>query len=223
MGAAQNQGVAPPVQQRLQILPGHRLNDDVPRAEPPVLHQRHKQRAGLLKYADLRVQPPQRRLISPGSNGGQRGNHAHPAVPGHRKGPAAGGFHHAHNGQVVLPLEGLQGGGGHGAAGNQNGFQVKGPQKAEVLPGVFQQGLPGTAPVGHPGGVAKVNQILLPQNPPQNPHRRQAAKAGVKHADGPRIHMPSLLSEPDKKTCPVAKPLWVMYYTMRTLLPQDRF
>ena len=188
MGAAQNQGVDARGLQRLQVLLCHRLDDHVSPLDASVFHQGYEQRAGLADDLHVWVQPPERGLVGAGANRGQGGDDAHPLVFRHQQGTAAGRLHHAHDGQVVFRLEGVQRCGGHGAAGDEDGFQVKGPQKPHILPGVFQQRLLGAAAVGHPGGIPEIDEVFLRQNLPQGAHRRQAAEAGVEYADRPCIH-----------------------------------
>ena len=69
-----------------------------------------------------------------------------------------------------------------------------GAQKADVLPCIAQQGLPGAPAVGHPGGIAEVNEILMGKQLPQSPDSRQAAEARIKNADGSIVHR-TLLTE----------------------------
>ena len=177
MGAAQDQGVHPRLLQRCQILPGHGLDHHVAPPDAPGLRQGHEQGACPAEDLHLRIQPPQDGLVGTGPDGGRRGDHADPLVFRHQHCPAAGGLHHAHHGQVVLRLQRGQGSGGDRPAGDEDGLQVKGSQKAHILPGIFQNGLPGSAAVGHPGGIAEVDQVLLRQDLPEGMHCRQPSQS----------------------------------------------
>ena len=188
MGTAQDQGINARCFQRFQIFPCHGFNHHVSRADSAVFHQRHKQRARFADYFHGGVQLMEHCLISTGANRRFRCNDAHLFRPGHQQRPPTGRLHHAHNGQVIFPLQRIQRGGRHRAAGNHNGFQVKGPEKTHVLPGIFQNGLIRPTTVRHPGGISKINQLLLGQNPAQRLHRRQSAQTGVKHTNRSCIH-----------------------------------
>ena len=50
-------------------------------------------------------------------------------------------------------------------------------QERNILTGVLQDGLRAAAAVGHPAGVAKVDDVLVGQPPAQLPHTGQAAQA----------------------------------------------
>ena len=177
MGTAQNQGVHPRILQGRQILPGHGLDHHVSPPDAPGLRQGHEQGAGPAEHGHLRVQPPESRLVGTGADGGRRGNEPYPLVLGHQHRPAASGLYHAYHGQVVFRLQRRQRGGSHRSAGDEDGLQIEGAQETHILAGVFQNGLPGTAAIGHPGGVAEVDQVLLRQDAPEGVHRRQTPQA----------------------------------------------
>lgn len=103
------------------------------------------------------------------------------------------GFHHAPDGNVVFLRQYVQGRSGHSAAGDDDGLQVKGTEKSHVLPSIAHKGIPRTAAVGHPCSISEIDDVLPGQQPLQLAHRRQAAQAGVKHADWPIIHATDLL------------------------------
>ena len=189
MGAAQDEGVDPRGTQRLQILPGHRLDDRITGAEAPVLHQRHKQRAGLDIHLNGAVQRRQTALIGPGAHGCRRGDQAHPLISGRRGGRRAGGLHHTENGDIVLGRQHRQSVGRYGAAGHQQRFHIKAPQEMYILPGVAQQYFRRAPAVGDTGRVAEVYNVLRGEDAAYLPHGGQSAGAGVEHPDRPLIHM----------------------------------
>ena len=193
MGAAQNQRIHAGFHQRCQILPGHRLDDYIPLPKPAVLHQRDKQRAGLADHMHIGVQTLQSSFVSSGASGGQCGDHADLFIFCGGQCLPAGGLHHAQHRQIIFLPQGIQRGGGHCAAGDQNRLQVKGPEKGDVLTGIFQKGLPGTSAVWHPGSISKIDEILSRQQTPQGLHRCQSAQPGIKYPDRTVIHTARLL------------------------------
>ena len=229
MGTAQNQCIDTGGPQRFQILPHHRLDDHVSPPDAAVLHQRHQQRTGFAEYLHLRVHLPQGGLVGAGADGGLCGDHADPLVFGHRQCPAAGRLHHADDGQVVFRPQRGKRCGGDGTAGDEDGLEVKGPQKAHILPGVLQNGLPGPAAVRHPGGIPEINESFLRQNLPERVDCRQTAQAGVEHPDRPHIHKNSNAPFPVRRRGQgsffraVTPGIRMIYYTMGARLPQDRF
>ena len=188
MGAAQDQGVDPLLPEGGQVLLRHGLDDDVAGAGAALLRQGDEEGAGLLDHGDGGVQGPQGPLVGAGADGGLGRDHADTAIARGGQGRPAGGLHHPHDGEVILPLELGQGGGGDGAAGDEDGLKVKGPEEADVLPGVLQNGLWRAAAVGDTGGVPEVDQVLPRQDAPQGADGGEAAEAGIKHADGSAIH-----------------------------------
>ena len=90
----------------------------------------------------------------------------------------------------------VQGRSGHSAAGDDDGLQVKGTEKSHVLPSIAHKGIPRTTAVGHPRSISEIDDVLPGQQPLQLAHRRQAAQAGVKHADWRIIHATDLLLFP---------------------------
>ena len=169
MGAAQNQRIHAGFHQRCQVLPGHRLDDHIPLPKPAVLHQRDKQRAGLADHLHIGVQTLQGPFVSSGASGGQCGDHADLFIFCDSQRLPARGLHHAQHRQIIFLPQSIQRGGGHCAAGDQNRLQVKGPEKGDVLTGIFQKGLPGTSAVWHPGSRRRrAFTAVSPPNPESN-------------------------------------------------------
>ena len=76
----------------------------------------------------------------------------------------------------------------HRAAGSQHRLYVLREEKVHVLAGIAQNGLLPPRAIGHPAGVAKVNDALAGQQLFQLLNGGQAPQARVEHADGAVIH-----------------------------------
>ena len=72
--------------------------------------------------------------------------------------------------------------------GGQHGFYVVSDEKIHILFCVFADDLAPARAVGHAAGIAEVEDTLVRQGANQLPHGGEAAKAGVKYADGSVIH-----------------------------------
>ena len=193
MGAPQHQGVHPCRFQGSQVFRRHRLDYNVAGAEPAVLHQGHEQGAGLPGDPGRRVFRLDGPLIGAAAHRGLGADQADvPAAgePGRRPG---GGLHHPHHGDGILGGEHVQRGGGYGAAGDEDGLEVEGAQEGHILPGIFDDRLPGAAAVGHPSRISEVDHVLPRQQAAQLPHSGEPPQAGIKDADGPLIQSKSLL------------------------------
>ena len=173
MGAAQHQGVHPRLPQGSQVLRRHGLNDHVAGAAASLLHQGDKQGAGQAVDRQRRVLPVKGPLIGPAADGGPGGRQAHPPVPAEGRRPPHRRLHHPHNGDVALRLERLQTIGAHGAAGHHHRLEIEGAQKAQILPGIFQEGLPRPVAVGDTGGISEVYNVLRGHELAEPPHRGQ--------------------------------------------------
>ena len=192
MGAAQDQGVHPGVPHLFQILGDDQLRHLLAvgggAVHIAVFHQRDKEGAGPRGDLGARHQPPEHQLVAVGADGGRRADHADLAAAGGPRRPPCRRADHAHVGHGELC--GLLGrvGAGHGAAGGHDALDVLGQQERDVLPGVLQNGLVAAAAVGHPAGVAEIDDVLAGQQPAQLPHAGQAAQPAVEYADGAVIH-----------------------------------
>ena len=80
-----------------------------------------------------------------------------------------------------------------GTAGRNERFYILPQQSVGQLAGHSVYFLGGTVPVGHPGGIAQINQGFPRQQLPQGPHGGKPADAGIKNADGSGIHLQRLL------------------------------
>ncbi len=121
---------------------------------------------------------------------------------------AGGGLHHAPHRDVVFRRQHVQRGGGHRAAGDDDGLQIEGPQKGHVLPGIADDGVLGAAAVGHPPGIAEIDDILSRQQVLKLPHRRQAAQTRIKDANGPIIHKKTSRRSKHSPPSDPRRPLW---------------
>ena len=188
VGAPQDQSVHPGGSDGGEIFRCDGLDDHIAGPGAAILHQRHEQRAGAGGQRHIRVFRPDHPVIGPGADGGGGGDNADPSVFCHLRRSLGGGEHHAEDGQVGLGPQVVQRDGGHGAAGDDNGLQVKAAQEVDILHGIATDDLPGAGAVGHPSGVAEVDDVFVGQQCRQTAHGGQAAEAGIKHADRAVIH-----------------------------------
>ena len=180
------------MQPRMRVsIPVWRRGSRYSRATVSMTVSPDEQGAGLGYDLHRRVKITDALLVCAAADGGGGGNEAHPTGLGHLHRPAAGRLHHAQDGQVIFPAQNGQAGGGHSAAGHQNGLDVEAAEKMHILPGIFQQDLRGAAPVGHTGSIAEVYNVFRGQEFSQLPDGGQSAYAGVEYAHRPLIHSDS--------------------------------
>ena len=192
VGAAQNQGIYSGFAHLGQVLGNDQLRDlllfGFAVIHIPGLHQRYKQRAGTGSDLHPGYQLPQQLFVAAGADGGGCANDADAAVTGDKGSLPGGGIHYAKVGHRQLGCLRSRVGAAHRAAGGHDALDVFGKQKGHVLPGVLQNGLRAAAAVGHPTGIAEVDDILMGQALAQLPHAGQAAQTAVEHTDGAIIH-----------------------------------
>ena len=188
MGTAQNQRVDAGVAQRRQILTRYGFDHAVAHLIAPVLHQGNEQRAGLADDLHTLVQRMDGTLIRAGADRGGGGNQADALIARLPYRAAAGRLHHTQNRQVIFCSQRGQGRRRHGAAGDNNRFDIKRAQKTHILPAVLEQNFLRAAAIRDTGRVTEVYNVFRGENAPHLAHGSQSAQPGVKHPDRSVIH-----------------------------------
>ena len=187
VGAAQNEGVHPGLPDGGQVPLCYQAGHLVLGGDKGVLHQGHEQGAGLREHLELVVQLEQGLAVGVAVDGGVGADDPHLFVfRGGGSGPG-GREHHVEVGHPQA-LADVPGGGAHRAAGGQHRLDPPFQEEGHVLLRVAAHGLSAAGAVGHPAGIAKIDDAFLGQQLFQLLHGSQAPQARVEHADGTVIH-----------------------------------
>jgi len=182
VGAAEEEGVDVALQHRLEVLFEDEFEGGV--IEPALLNEGNEEGGGAGVDLEVGTAEGEVVLVGVAFDGAFGADDADALAVGGGEGGGDAGFEDAEDGDAEGGAEGVEGVGGGGVAGDDDGFDALVDQELGVFEGEAADGFWGLGAVGDAGGVAEVDDGFVGEELAEGADDGEAADAGVEDAEG---------------------------------------
>jgi hypothetical protein len=182
VGAAEEEGVDVALQHRLEVLFEDEFEGGV--IEPALLDEGDEEGGGAGVDLEVGTAEGEVVLVGVALDGAFGADDADALAVGRGEGGGDAGFEDAEDGDAEGGAEGVEGVGGGGVAGDDDGFDALVDQELGVFEGEAADGFGGLGAVGDAGGVAEVDDGFVGEELAEGADDGEAADAGVEDAEG---------------------------------------